>query len=125
MIDFKNGSFIKMKNVDNSVAAEKVAPLLVEGETIISSYKDIRDLVVFTDKRLIAVNVKGLMGRKIDYTTLPYKKITCYSIETAGTFDIDTELELYYSGVGKVKFEFSGATDIVQIGTLISSSMLE
>ena len=94
MIDFKNGSFIKMKKVDNSVAAEKVAPLLVEGETIISSYKDIRDLVVFTDKRLIAVNVKGLMGRKIDYTTLPYKKITCYSIETAGTFDIDTELEL-------------------------------
>ena len=83
-----------------------------------------RDYVVFTDKRFIAVNVQGITGKKQDYTSMPYKNINVFSIETAGVFDLDSELELYFSGVGKVKFEFSGASDIVQIGKIISSFVL-
>ena len=55
---------------------------------------------------------------------MPYSKISVFSVETAGTFDFDSELELYFSGVGRVKFEFSGRSDIVRIGNLISQYTL-
>ena len=56
---------------------------------------------------------------------MPYSKVSAFSVETAGTFDIDSELELYFSGVGKVKFEFAGNTDIVAIGQAISTYVLK
>jgi len=55
---------------------------------------------------------------------MPYSKIQAFSIETSGVFDLDSELEIYFSGLGKVKFEFSGASDITQIGRTISSFIL-
>lgn len=123
MIDFQNGSIFKLKKVDNS-AAKDVAPLLVPGEEVIGCYKGLRDYVTFTNKRVIAVNVQGVTGKKKDFTTLPYSKLQAFSVETAGVLDLDSELELYYSGVGKVKFDFSGASDIVKIGQAIGSYIL-
>lgn len=123
MIDFKNGSIIKLSKTNND-AAKNVLPLLVSGEEIIGTYKGIRDYVVFTNKRLISVNVQGMTGKKKDYTNMPYSKIQVFSIETSGVFDMDSELELYFSGVGLVKFEFTGSSDIVKIGQLISNAIL-
>jgi len=123
MIDFQNGSLFKLKKCDNSVA-ENLLPLFVEGEKVIGCYKSIRDYVVFTNKRIIAVNVQGLTGKKKDFTSMPYSKIQVFSIETAGLFDLDSELELYFSGIGKVKFEFSGSCDIIQIGKVIGAFVL-
>ena len=122
MIDFNNKGFFKLKK--NSEYAEKVMQLLLEGEEIIDSYKSMRDGVVFTNKRIIAVNVQGITGSKKDYTSLPYKNIVAYSVETAGTFDLDSELELYFSAVGKVKFEFSGNTALLEISKYISKHVL-
>ena len=59
-----------------------------------------------------------------DYTTLPYSKIQLFSIETSGVLDMDSELELYFSGVGKIVFEFTGSSDIVRIGKAIGEYML-
>ncbi|MBR6628279.1 MAG: PH domain-containing protein [Lachnospiraceae bacterium] len=123
MIDFNNGSIIKLSKVSNETAAD-VFPLLVKGEEIIGVYRGIRDYVVFTSKRIISVNVQGITGRKKDFTTLPYSKIQTFSIETAGTIDLDCELEMWFSGLGLVKFEFSGRSDIVEIGQLISNAIL-
>jgi len=124
MIDFKNGSVFKLKKVETAKFREEMSSLLVEGEKIIGAYQDVRDHVVFTDKRIISVNVQGITGKKKDFTTLPYSKISVFSIETAGTFDLESELELYYSGVGRVKFEFRGSSDIVEIGRIISQYAL-
>ena len=110
MIDFKNGSFIK--------------PLFVPGEEFLGEYQAIRDFVIFTNKRVIAVNVQGMTGKKKDFTTLPYSKIQAFSIETAGVIDLDSELELYFSSLGKVKFEFTGSSNIVEIGRTISQYIL-
>ena len=96
----------------------------INGEEIIGAYKAMRDYCVFTNKRVIAVNVQGMTGKKKDFTSLPYSKVSAYSIETAGVFDLDSELEMYFSGLGKVKFEFSGQSNIVQIGQVISSYIL-
>lgn len=124
MIDFKNGSFLKLKKDTNAREAD-VRALLIAGEQVIGSYTAMRDYLVFTDKRVIAVNVQGITGKKKDYTSLPYSKVSVFSVETSGVFDLDSELELYFSGVGKVKFEFTGASDIVQIGQAISTYVLK
>lgn len=65
-----------------------------------------------------------MTGKKKDYTSLPYSKIQVFSVETAGAFDRDSELEMYFSGAGKVRFEFSGASDIVAIGRTIAEFVL-
>lgn len=122
MIDFKNATFFKLK--ENSEYAQRVTDLLADGEKVISAYKGMRDGVVFTDKRIIAVNVQGITGKKKDFTSLPYSKIVAYSVETAGTFDLDAELEMYFSSLGKVKLEFTGKTNIVEISRLISRFVL-
>lgn len=125
MIDFQNGSFIKMSQTNPEVVMKDIQPLLINGENVIGVYKAMRDYCVFTDKRVISVNVQGLTGKKKDYTSLPYSKVSAYSVETAGTFDLDSELEMYFSGLGKVKFEFTGACDIVKIGKSISEYILK
>lgn len=124
MIDFQNASFLKLKPVDNSTFEKMISPLFVPGESILGSFQSIRDGVVFTNKRIFAVNVQGITGKKKDFTSLPYSKIQAFSVETAGTFDLDSELELWFSGLGKVKFEFVSSADVSGICRMISERVL-
>lgn len=118
MIDFKNGAIFKLKK-DQNARISDIEKILVTGEIVLGSYTAVRDYVVFTDKRVISVNVQGMTGKKKDFTSLPYSKISAFSIETSGVFDMDSELEMYFSGLGKVHFEFSGGSDIEAIGKAI------
>ncbi len=124
MIDFQNKVIFKLKSASNKTYASLLQPLLVGGEEIISTYQTIRDGVVFTNKRIFAINVQGVTGKKKDVTTLPYSKIQAFSTETAGVFDLDSELELYFSGLGKVKFEFTANCNISEICRIISNYVL-
>ena len=124
MIDFQNGGIIKLKQVGVDSLDDSLKQLLIQGEQIIQGYKGIRDYVAFTSKRIIAVNIQGLTGKKKDYTSLPYSKIQAFSIETAGNFDLDSELDLFFSGLGHVRFEISGRSDIVKLGQIISEQIL-
>lgn len=124
MIDFTNSAYVKLKQIDPAPVMPDIQPLLINGEQVISAYKAIRDYVVFTTKRVISVNVQGMTGKKKDFTSMPYSKITAFSVETAGVLDLDSELEMYFSGLGKVKFEFTGQSNIVQIGQIIASYAL-
>ena len=101
-----------------------VGELLIEGEGIQSSFKGSRDMVVFTNKRLIVVNVQGMTGKKRDYTSLPYSKIQAFSVESAGSFDRDTELEMYFSGLGKVRLEFDAKFDVKAFNRFLGSYIL-
>lgn len=123
MIDFKNGSFVKLRK--GNVNTADVEKLLIQGEQIIGKYAGIRDYVIFTNKRVISVNVQGMTGKKKDFTSLPYSKIQAFSVETSGVLDLDSELEIYFSGLGKVVFEFSGESDIVKIGQMIGEFVLK
>lgn len=124
MIDFQNSKAIKLTAVNNSTFADKLSPMLIAGENIFQSFKAIRDGVVFTDKRIFVINVQGVTGKKVDYTCLPYSKIQAYSVETAGTIDLDAELELWFSGLGKVRLEFVTKADVAQICRFISEKVL-
>ncbi|WP_424188269.1 PH domain-containing protein [Actinokineospora sp. G85] len=124
MIDFEKSSVFKLSPIDPRDISGDVGPLLVPGERLVSAFKGVRDFVVFTDKRLITVNVQGMTGKKRDFTSLPYAKVQAFSIETAGTFDLDAELELWFSGLGKVRLEFRGKADIRALGQLIAMCAL-
>lgn len=124
MIDFQNASFLKLRPVDNNSFSAIISPMFIPGEEIIGTYQSIRDGVVFTNKRIIAINVQGITGKKKDFTSLPYSKIQAYSVETAGVLDLDSELELWFSGLGKIKLEFVASANVSQICRLISEKVL-
>ena len=71
--------------------------LLTEGEVIELGFKLIRDVFIFTSKRLILVDKQGITGSKTEYLSVAYKSISRFSIETAGTFDLDAELKIWIS----------------------------
>lgn len=124
MIDFANKPFMNLSRVPDETFCSLVQPILIQGETIIQSFQSFRDGVIFTNRRILSINVQGMRGKKKDFSSLPYSKIQAFSVETAGTFDIDSELELWFSGLGKVKFEFSSKTDICEICRLIGERIL-
>lgn len=124
MIDFNNASFMKLKPVSDAEFSNMIRPMFVPGEEIIQSFRGIRDGVVFTTKRIFAINVQGISGKKKDFSSLPYRKIQAYSVETAGVIDLDSELELWFSGLGKVKFEFIAQADVSEICRMISEKVL-
>lgn len=124
MIAFSNGSVFKLSPTKISDVSGMVEPLLVPGEQLLQAFKGVRDFVVFTDKRVIAVNIQGMTGKKRDFTSLPLKKIQAFSVETVGTFDLDAELDLWFSGLGVVRFEFRGSADIRAIGQLVATYTL-
>ena len=124
MIDFNNAFFAKLRPVNDNAFEQMVAPILVKGEEIVRCFQSIRDGVVFTNLRIITINIQGITGRKVDFTSLPYNKIQAFSVETAGAFDLDSELDLWFSGIGNVKFEFIGAADVSYICKMISEKVL-
>lgn len=124
MIDFTNGSVFKLSPINPAEVTDDIGKLLISDESILAAFKGARDYVVFTNKRLIPVNIQGMTGKKRDYSSLPYGKIQAFSVETAGTLDVDSELELWFSGLGKVRLEFKGAVDIRGLARLIATYTL-
>lgn len=123
MFDFQNSEYIKLKATKDRFEKE-LEPILVHGEEVVDCYKSIRDGVIFTNKRIIVISVEGLTGKKKDITSLPYSKIQAFSVESSGVFDIDSELELWISGLGKIRLEFTGGTDVYEVSKLIGSFIL-
>lgn len=124
MIDFQNASFVKLKPVPDTDFTSLIQSLFTDQESVVATFRGIRDGIVFTNKRIIAINVQGLTGKKKDFTSLPYSKIQAFSVESAGVFDLDSELELWFSGLGKVKFEFTGNVDVAALCRMISGYIL-
>lgn len=124
MIDFTNKSIIKLKSSSINDGQATIASLLIPNEEVKFAFTSMRDKLIFTDKRIVAVNIQGLTGKKIDYTSIPYTKIQIFSIETSGTFDLDSELDVTISGLGTIKFELNSQTDIKSLGQYMSTKVL-
>ena len=84
--------------VDIAEVEQEISPLTIEGEKIEKAYKVIRDLFIFTNKRLILVDKQGMTGKKVEYHSIPYSDIGHFSTETAGHFDADAELKIWVRG---------------------------
>lgn len=92
---------------------------LIGEEDILLEYKAIRDVVIFTSKKIITVDVQGFTGKKKEFLVLPYSKMTAFSVESAGTFDLDAECKLWASGIGRIELEFVKGTDIREIASIL------
>ncbi len=125
MIDFKNAAVFKLKPIDADDVREDFHKFLITDETIFAAFKTVRDQLVFTNKRVIAANVQGLTGSKVDYTSIPYNKIQAYSVESSGTFDMDCEIEIFISAVGKARFEIKGSFDVIRFNQILSEQVLD
>ncbi len=75
----------------------KYENLLGGNERIDIGFKLIRDVFLFTNKRLILIDVQGMTGKKVEYMSVLYKSISRFSIETAGHLDLDAELKIWVS----------------------------
>lgn len=124
MVDFKNKGLIKLKETSVKEGLQAVKDIIIDEEYVIASFVSMRDKLVFTDKRIISVNVQGITGTKVDFTSIPYSKIQAYSVETAGMLDLDAELDIVISGLGTVRFELKSTTGIKDICVKISERIL-
>jgi hypothetical protein len=107
--------------IDPSAAAQEYGRLLGHGEQVQAAYQLVRDAFLFTDRRLILVDKQGMTGRKVEYHTVPYKSITHYSVETAGTFDLDAELKIWLSGSPTpIVKQFGKGVDVYEVQALLS-----
>lgn len=84
--------------MDTDEITKELEDILADAERIESAYKLIRDMLVITDKRIIFIDKQGMTGKKVSYQSIPLKSITQYIVETAGTFDTDSELKVWVSG---------------------------
>lgn len=125
MINFENKKYLKLAPVDDKAFSDLVEGIMVSGETVVQTFKSGRDGLVFTDRRLIAINIQGITGKKKSLSVLPYDKIQAFEIETPAVFDIDSSLTLWFSGVGQIDFEFTTRANITKIMRCISERMLD
>ena len=126
-INFNSNSSFNLKPIDPATVKAEVNGLLIEGEVILAAFKTIRDQLIFTNKRIIAVDVQGLTGTRTSYSSLPYSKVQFFTIQTPGLGEIipDSELFLMFSNGFTTNFEFKGNVDIGRIGRMISQYVLE
>lgn len=111
--------------VDPEQLNKRLDGVLIPDETVQLAYKVIRDFFVFTNKRLILVDIQGITGSKVDYMSIPYRAITRFSVETAGTFDLDAELKVWVSGTGApIERSLKKGTDVRGIQRALAAAVL-
>lgn len=127
MINFNKDSVFDLKPISVSDVSGEVNGLLIDGEEIACAFKTIRDQLIFTNKRIISVDVQGIPGKRKSFSSMPYSKVQFFAIQTPGFAELipDSELVLTFSNSFTAKFEFKGDTDIGKIGRMISAYVLE
>ena len=118
---FLDGIAGNASQVDPATAAQEYRRLLAPDEQVHAAYLLVRDAFLFTDRRLILVDKQGVTGRKVQYHSVPYKSITHFSVETAGTFDLDAELTIWISGGQGVTKQFGRGVDVYEVQALLAA----
>jgi hypothetical protein len=112
--------------IDAAKVQEEFNRILAPGEKVEHAYRLVRDYFVFTDKRLVLVDKQGMTGSKVEYHSLPYRTITHFSIETAGTFDLDAELKIWISGTTEpFRKQFNKKLSIYEVQAVLASYVLK
>jgi Bacterial PH domain len=116
-----NASEIKVETLQT-----EYSKILMKTEKIERAYKVVRDLFIFTDKRLILVDKQGVTGKKTEYHSIPYKSITHFSIETTGNFDLDAELKIWISGTAlPLQKNFNSSLNIYELQRILAEYCLK
>lgn len=111
--------------VDDSDLEKVLANTLIDGEQVEKAYKVVRDMFIFTNKRLILIDKQGMTGSKMEMVSVAYSKITKFSKESAGHFDLDAELKIWVgSDPTPISKEFKSGDNINDVYRIISQHAL-
>ena len=112
--------------VDIEELRKEFGEILIDGEEIEAAFRIFRDKWVFTNKRLIMLNVQGVTGSKREYRSIPYHSIDQFSVETGGTFDDDCEMKLWIKGMHEpLKKEFKRNIDVKALQRMLAKHILK
>lgn len=125
-VNFNQDSVFNLKPISNDEVRGEVDGLLIADEKVEFAFKTIRNQLVFTNKRIISIDVQGITGKRKSFATMPYSKIQYFSIQTPGFMELfpDSELFVMFTNGFTAKFEFKGAVDIGKIGRMLSEYVL-
>ena len=125
-INFNEDSVFNLKPIETEDVRKEVQGLLINGEEILHAFHTVRDQLIFTNKRIIAIDVQGITGKRKSFSIMPYSKVQYFSIQTPGFMELfsDAELFLMFSSGFTAKFEFKGKTDVGAIARSISEYVL-
>ena len=100
--------------------------LLIAGEEIELGFKLLRDTFIFTSKRLIVIDIQGLTGSKTEYLSVAYKSISKFSVETAGTFDLEAELKIWISSeaIPSIRKKFNKSVNVYEVQNVLAHHVL-
>lgn len=120
-----NAIFGTASEVEAAQIQEDFTPFLADGEEVVAAFKIVRDLFVFTQGRLIFTDKQGLTGKKTSYHSIPYRSISQFAVETAGHFEMDSELKIWISGNPEpIQKEIKAGGDIVRLQKVLASCVL-
>lgn len=111
---------------DSDKVEEQLADILIPNEQVRLAYALVRDLIVFTEKRLILVDKQGMTGKKTSYKSIPYRSISRFTVETSGHFDLDAELKIWISSATEPSeiLQFNSDRNVVEIQQALAAAVL-
>ena len=125
-ISFSAGGICTLYPTDLQSVDKDVFALLVTGEECAAAFRNPREQVIFTNKRIIAADMQGLSGKRKSYATLPYGKVNFFSVQTTGSIGdaSDSELTLSFCNGADVTFRVIGNTDFGKLSRRIAEYIL-
>jgi hypothetical protein len=112
--------------IDAGKIQQEFSQILAPGEAVEHAYQLLRDYFVFTNRRFVLVDKQGLTGSKVEYHSIPYRSITHFAVETAGTFDLDAELKIWITGTPQpIQKKFNKQLNIYEVQTVLASYVLK
>lgn len=121
-----NGLMGNATQHSNEEIEQELKDILTASEQVDLAFKLVRDLIVFTDKRLIIVNKEGLTGKKVEYKSIPYKSISRFSVESSGHLDLEAELKIWISSaeLPAETLEFRKDKNIIAVQKALAAAVL-
>lgn len=113
--------------MDTDKVENQLSDILISDEQVDLAYTLIRDLIVFTNYRLILVDKQGVTGKKVSYNSIPYASISRFTVETSGHFDLDAELKIWISSAIEPAevLQFKNDRNIVSIQKALAIAVLK
>jgi hypothetical protein len=107
---------------DVADVAKTLEQILADDEQVEQAFKLVRDMLIFTNRRFIMVDRQGVTGKKTTYDSIPYRAITHFAVETAGHFDLESELKIWISGtVEPIQRTFTRGMAIIEVQKALAS----
>jgi hypothetical protein len=113
--------------LENSKIAKDFGRLFLENEEIQVGFKLNEDTFIFTSRRLVLVDLKRGDDNVINYLSIPYARISNFSIEVKKVFGSKANLKIWMNGESEPKIdkEFNKSVDVYEVQKILAEYVLK